>query len=180
MACSAFLRSARFAASIAGGGITGLRREARIKDESRAITLAVKTHGTMTPLLDKRQNIMDTPEYAPNYTSNDLLFSLHGEYARRSLNYEIVAQGAEEVQDIQSAPAVSMGRYLVDSGQTGLLTEISIHDSRGESREQVRLLYMNAIALRVWKAMGKHPNLIGAEHRPPKAALLAFGVPFSE
>jgi hypothetical protein len=35
MACSAYLRSARFAASIAGGGITGSRREPRINDDSR-------------------------------------------------------------------------------------------------------------------------------------------------
>jgi hypothetical protein len=39
---------------------------------------------------------------------------------------------------------------------------------------------MNAVALVVWKAMGKLPNLIGAQHRPPKTALLSFGVPFSE
>jgi hypothetical protein len=39
---------------------------------------------------------------------------------------------------------------------------------------------MNAIALRIWKAMGKLPNLVGAQHRPPKIAYLAFGVPFSE
>jgi hypothetical protein len=39
---------------------------------------------------------------------------------------------------------------------------------------------MNAVALRIWKAMGKQPKLIGAQHRPPKTAQLAFGVPFSE
>jgi len=71
--------------------------------------------------------MMDT-QYALNRTSNDLLFSLHGEYAPRSLNYEIVAQGADEVQDIQNAPAVSMARYLADSGQTRLLSEISIYE----------------------------------------------------
>ena len=77
---------------------------------------------------------------------------------------------------------VSMGRYLdmADSGQTRLLTEISIYSSRGESREQIRLLYMNAVALLIWKTMGKRPNLIGAQHRPPRSALLTFGVPFSE
>jgi hypothetical protein len=73
-----------------------------------------------------------------------------------------------------------MGPYLIDSGQTRLLTTISIYSQRGENREQVRLLYMNAVALLVWKAMGKRPNLIGAQHRPPKTALLTFGVPFSE
>ncbi len=76
MACWVSLRSARFAASIAGDDITGLQREPRIKDESCAITLAVKTHGARTTLLDKTPNIMDTSEYAFTHTSNDLLFSL--------------------------------------------------------------------------------------------------------
>lgn len=124
--------------------------------------------------------MMDTPQYPFGHTSNDLLFSLEGERSRKTLNYEIVAQGVEEVQDIQNAPAVSMGPYLIDSGQTHLLTTISIYAQRGEVREQVRLLYMNAVALHIWKAMGKQANLIGAQHRPPKTALLAFGVPFSE
>ena len=122
---------------------------------------------------------MNNSKYSSSHTSNDLLFSLHGEYSR-PLNYEIVAQSAREVQDIQNAPGVSIGPYLVESGQTQLLTEISIYGQRGESREQIRLLYMNAAALLIWKAMGKRPNLIGAQHRPPKTALLAFGVPFSE
>jgi U3 small nucleolar ribonucleoprotein component len=60
------------------------------------------------------------------------------------------------------------------------LTTISIYAQRGEVREQVRLLHMNAVALRIWKAMGKQPKLIGARHRPPKTALLAFSVRFSE
>jgi hypothetical protein len=123
---------------------------------------------------------MDGPEYLSSYTSNDLLFSLDGGHSRRSLNYEIVAQSAEEVQDTQNAPSVSMGSYLIESGQTQLLTTISIYIERGESREQVRLLYMNAVALWVWKAMGKKPSLIGAQHRPSRTSLLTFGVPFSE
>jgi hypothetical protein len=74
----------------------------------------------------------------------------------------------------------ALGPYLLKSGQTQLLTTISIYSQRGESREQVRLLYMNAAALLIWKAMGKRPRLIGAQYRPPQTALLAFGVPFSE
>lgn len=123
---------------------------------------------------------MSNPQYSFGHTSNDLLFSLEGENSQKALNYTIVSQSAEEVQDIQNAPAVSMGPYLIDSGQTQLLTTISIYAERGEVREQVRLLYVNAVALHIWKAMGKQPNLIGAQHRPPKMALLAFGVPFSE
>lgn len=123
---------------------------------------------------------MDNPQYSSGHTSNDLLFSLDERKVRKPLNYEIVVQNVEEMQDIQNAPAVSMGPYLIDSGQTQLLTAISIYSQRGESREQMRLLYMNAVALLVWKAMGKKPNLMGAQHRPPKTALLAFGVPFSD
>ena len=123
---------------------------------------------------------MSNSQYPFSHTSNDLLFSLEGDSSRKSLNYEIVAQSLEEVQNIQNAPAVSMGPYLIDSGQSQLLTTVSIYAQRGEVREQMRLFYMNDIALRIWKAMGKEPNLIGAQHRPPQTAQLAFGVPFSE
>jgi hypothetical protein len=126
------------------------------------------------------ENILNDTRRAPGYTSNDLLFSVHGVYSPRSFNYEIVAQDADEVQDIQNAPAVSMGIYLSDSGRMSLLREISIYGERGETREQVRLLYMNSTALRIWGVMGKQPKVIGAQHRPPKAALLVFGMPFSE
>jgi hypothetical protein len=126
MAYWASLRCARFVVSIAGGATTGLHGETRINDESYAIALAFKTYGARTTLLDKRPDTMDTPQYAPNHTSSDLLFSLDSERARQSLNYEIVAQSAEEVQDTQNAPAVSMGPYLIESGQTQLLTTISI------------------------------------------------------
>jgi hypothetical protein len=98
----------------------------------------------------------------------------------RALNYRVVAQSAEEVRDTGNAPAVSMGPYLLASGQIELLTKISIYSQRGESREQVRLLYMNAEALLIWNAMGKRPCVIDAQQRPPRTALLTFGVPFSE
>jgi hypothetical protein len=120
------------------------------------------------------------PQLSPTYTSNDLLARLQGEGARKALHYETVAQSAEEVQDVRNAPAISMGPYLISSGQTQLLTTISIYSQRGKGRDQVRLLYMNAAAMRVWKAMGQQPTLIGAEHRPPSTALLTFGVPFSD
>ena len=123
---------------------------------------------------------MDSSRKSAAYTSNDLLISLDPTRSRMALNYEIIAQNAEEVRDIQNAPSISMGPYLIVSEQTKLLTTISIYAQRGENRDQTRLLYMNAAALLVWKAMGKQPKLIGSLHRPPKTALLAFGVPFSE
>jgi hypothetical protein len=111
-----------------------------------------------------------------NLTSNDLLFRLQSKHLR----YSVIAQNAEEVRDIQNSPSVSMELYLISSEQTHLWTTLSVYTLLDESREQVRLLYMNATALRIWKAMGKQVCLIGAEHRPPHTALLAFGVPFSE
>ena len=114
------------------------------------------------------------------HTSNDLLRSLAAKYAPATPNYHIISQSADDVQNIENAPAVSMGMYLVESGQTSLLTTISIYSLRGESREQMRLLYMNAAAMQAWQQMGKTPKIIGAQNRPPHTALLAFGVPFSE
>jgi hypothetical protein len=141
---------------------------------------AAANYGVAAVHSAKGRGILNSSPYPSTHTSNDLLFSLDSERSRQSLNYEIVAQSAEEVQDTQNAPAVSIGPYLIESGQTQLLTTISIYSQRGESRDQIRLLYMNAVALRVWKAMGKRPSLIGAQHRPPRNALLTFGVPFSE
>jgi len=120
------------------------------------------------------------PVPASGCTSNDLLHEPLAKHSASNLNYQIVAQSAEDVQNIQNAPAVSIGPYLIESDQTRLLTSISIYSLRGESREQMRLLYMNATAIQVWKGMGKTPKIIGEQSRPPRTALLAFGVPFSE
>jgi hypothetical protein len=116
----------------------------------------------------------------PSLTSNDLLHRLIAKQSLPELNYHIVAQSADDVQNIENAPAVSMTPYLLTSGQIGLLTTISVYSLRGESREQVRLLYMNAVAIQVWEEMGKAPKIIGAQFRPPHTALLTFGVPFSK
>jgi hypothetical protein len=127
--------------------------------------------------IDGKKNRM---EPLSNPTSNDLLLRLLSEHPHEAMNYTVIAQSANEVQDIQNAPSVSMGPYLVSSGQTRLLTTLSIYSLRGSSREQMRFLYMNVTALRLWKDMGKQPNQIGTQHRPPHAALLSLGVPFSE
>ena len=123
---------------------------------------------------------MSILQYDSGPTSNDLLERLVAEHAPAALNYQIVAQSAEDVQNTQNAPAVSMGPYLEKSGQKSLLTTISIYSLRGESREQLRLLYMNAAAIQVWNEMGKAPNMIGAQVGPPRTAILTFGVPFSK
>ena len=98
----------------------------------------------------------------------------------RALNYTVIAQSADEVRHVENAPAVSMAKFLVDHHQLGLLPTISIYAERGEDRATVRLLYMNAVALRIWKEMGMRATEIGMQHRPARTAILAFGMPFSE
>lgn len=95
-------------------------------------------------------------------------------------NYWVVRQGVEEVRDPEGAPAVSMAAYLVETGQEDLFREISIYGERGETRNEVRRMYMNAVAMRVWRDMGRVPEVMGRRHRPPVTAALVFGVPFSE
>jgi hypothetical protein len=116
--------------------------------------------------------------YSP--TSNDLLLLLTSQHLQNTFTYGTIAQTACDVQDVQNSPAISMGPYLIISGQTELLRSISIYSERGKSREQVRLLYMNAVALGVWRAMGKRPHIINAQKRPPRTAQLSYGVPFYE
>ena len=113
-------------------------------------------------------------------TSNDLLHELIAKHSQAEVNYQIVAQSAEDLQNLENSPAVSIGPFLLRSGQIKLLTAISVYSLRGASREQMRLLYMNAAAIRVWQEMGKKPRIVGAQYRPPHAALLTFGVPFSK
>lgn len=64
-------------------------------------------------------------------TSNDLLFTLHGAYSPRPLNYEIVAQSADEVRNVRNAPALSMGTYLEESrGSTELSSSLFVCGTR--------------------------------------------------
>ena len=113
-------------------------------------------------------------------TSNDDYFRLEAMHLTDSLNYRIIAQSEGEVRDIQNAPAISMSCFITESNQTKLLTTLSIYSQRGETSDQVRLLYMNDVAFSVWKAMGRKPKVIGSQHRPPSTALLTFGIPFSD
>jgi hypothetical protein len=95
------------------------------------------------------KEIMINPQYPASHTSNDLLFNLEKQDSEKPLNCGISAQSAEEVQDPQNAPAISMGPYLIESGQTQLWTTVSIYAQRGEVRAQARLLYMNDVAFSI-------------------------------
>ena len=80
---------------------------------------------------------MGNPEYPATHTTNDLLFDLDPGRSRTAPNYEIVAQSAEEVQDIQNAPAISMEQFLIESDQVKLPTTISIYTQHGESHARI-------------------------------------------
>jgi hypothetical protein len=99
------------------------------------------------------------------------------EFFSESSDYTIVAQDAIEVDDIRNAPAVSMSAFLATVDGANIFPTISVYTREGYDRKHARLLYMNATALRVWKAMGKRPRQIGTQHRPPHSAVLAFGMP---
>lgn len=111
---------------------------------------------------------------------NNFAFQTLPEFFSKSPDYTIVAQDLVEVQDIQNAPAISMGAFLKAVGEMSIFPMLSIYTRNGYDRKHTRLLYMNAAALRIWKIMGMHPKQIGSQHRPPHSAVLAFGMPFSE
>lgn len=97
-----------------------------------------------------------------------------------SAHYTILAQTRDELLKPENSPSISMWPYLLKSAQTLAMNSISVYAERGTSREQSRLLYMNAAALRMWREMGKPITIIGEAHRPPRTATLSFGMPFSE
>jgi hypothetical protein len=78
---------------------------------------------------------MSAKEYDSSSTSNDLLERLMAKYPPEALNYQIIAQSALDVQNVNCAPAVSMGPYLIQSDQVRLMMEISIYSLPGASRE---------------------------------------------
>ena len=93
-------------------------------------------------------------------------------------NYTIIRQTRDEVIDPDNSPSHSMWPYLVISGQTARLGAISVYAHRGNSRDQARLLYMNAEALTLWQEMEMPCRIVGETHRPPWNAVLSFGKPF--
>ena len=94
-------------------------------------------------------------------------------------HYSILAQSCHELGDPENAPSMSMWPYLLRSAQTQLLNQISIYSEHGVTPGQVHFLYMNACALTVWGEMRKRVKVLGQLHRPPRGAVLSFGMPFS-
>jgi hypothetical protein len=102
---------------------------------------------------------------------------LNSEPSSKPPNYTVVAQSLDE---LQNSASLSMAPFLMEQGRVELLTKISVYAERGNTREQMRLLYMNATALSVWKELGMKPREIGVQHRPSRESQPVFGVPFSE
>ena len=96
---------------------------------------------------------MTNPQYQSGDTSNDVLSRLDAIHPQPSGNYWVIAQSELEVRDVQNAPAISMSTFISETEQTQLLTRISIYSQRGESSEEIRLLYMNEVAYSTWKTI---------------------------
>lgn len=94
--------------------------------------------------------------------------------------YSVVGQSRTDLDDPQNSPSVSMWPYLLASTQRERLNEISIYVERGNSPSTLRYLYFNDVALALWEEMGKKAWVVGRLHRPPRTAVLSFGMPFSE
>jgi hypothetical protein len=94
-------------------------------------------------------------------------------------NYWVVQQTADEIRDPENAPAVSVPPFLLSTNRMQLLNTISIYGERGASRQVARVLYMNDVALAIWREMGKNFDVRGTCFRPPRSATLLIGVPHS-
>ena len=95
-------------------------------------------------------------------------------------NYSVVQQTADEIRDPENAPAVSVPPFLLSRNRMQLLNTLSIYGERGASRHIARVLYMNNIALAIWREMGKNFDVRGTCFRPPRSATLLIGVPHSD
>lgn len=98
----------------------------------------------------------------------------------KPLRYSVLTQSRADLADPRNSPSVSMWDYLLASAQTRRLNEISIYIQHGTTPEKIRFLYFNDFALTIWAEMKKPVRVMGRLHRPPRGAVLAFGVPFSE
>ncbi|WP_052200753.1 hypothetical protein [Terriglobus sp. TAA 43] len=94
--------------------------------------------------------------------------------------YSILSQSREELDNPENTPAISMWPYLIASDQTKRLNEISIYSEKGTTSDKLRFLYLNDFALSIWDEMNKHIQVMGRLHRPPRCAVLSFGMPFSD
>ena len=100
--------------------------------------------------------------------------------AAKSMRYSILVQSSDDLRDQENSPSVSMWPYLLASAQTQRLNEISIYAEKGTTADKMRFLYLNDFALSVWAEMKKDTTVLGRLHRPPRGAVLSFGMPFAD
>jgi hypothetical protein len=95
-----------------------------------------------------------------------------------SLNYSIMAQGAENFLIFQKSPLIYLRPCIQIEEFPNLLDHVSIYTGRAKGGGQVKLLYLNMVAPGIWTAMLKAGTVIGQVHRPPQSARLVLGMPF--
>jgi hypothetical protein len=101
-------------------------------------------------------------------------------HAQQPTRYSILSQSRQDLDKPDNSPAISMWPYLLASAQTQRLNEISIYTEKGTTSDKVRFLYLNDFALHIWGEMHKSVQVMGRLHRPPRGAVLSFGMPFSD
>jgi hypothetical protein len=101
-------------------------------------------------------------------------------HLQQPTRYSILSQSRQDLDNPENSPAISMWPYLLASAQTQRLNEISIYTEKGITSDKLRFLYLNDFALRIWREMDKSIQVMGRLHRPPRCAVLSFGMPFSD
>ena len=101
-------------------------------------------------------------------------------HAGKPTYYSILSQSREDLRDPENSPSISMWPYLLASSQTERLNQISVYTERGTTVEKIRFLYLNDAALALWAEMHHTTQVMGRLYRPPRSAVLSFGMPFSE
>lgn len=114
---------------------------------------------------------------AESETSSSIQLCRHSE---KPTHYSILSQSREDLQNPENSPSVSMWPYLLASAQTQRLNEISIYAEHGTTPDKIRFLYLNDFALTIWAEMSHGIQVMGRLYRPPRGAVLSFGMPFSE
>lgn len=94
--------------------------------------------------------------------------------------YSTLSQSRRELDEPANSPSVSMWPHLLASYQTDRLNSLSVYVEQGTSADAMRYLYMNDAALALWREMQRPVHVLGRLYRPPRGAVLSFGMPFSE
>lgn len=97
--------------------------------------------------------------------------------AGKPTRYAVISQSRADLENASNSPSYTIWPYLLASAQTQRFTEISIYTEAGLSSDRMRFLYLNDFALTLWGEMEKPTKVMGRLHRPPRGAVLSFGMP---